>query len=119
MEILYSDVPNRKCSGRPFSNHVYHSHSYRHYTVKGVSTTVYVGSGAGYTFFLSFSLNAAILFFFVYELMYVPMTKPTILKNGTHVCSGRNFCANARAMGEVTQLTFMTGKKPDLMVALI
>lgn len=45
------------------------------------------------------------------------MKKPTILKNGTQVCSGRNFWANASEMGDTTQLTFMTGKKPDLTVA--
>jgi len=49
--------------------------------------------------------------------MYVPMTKAMMLKNGTQVCSGRNFCANARASGDVTQLTFMTGMKPALTVA--
>lgn len=42
-----------------------------------------------------------------------------MLKNGTQVCSGRNFCANAKARGDVTQLTFMTGKNPALTVALI
>lgn len=46
------------------------------------------------------------------------MTNATILKKGTHVCSGRNFWANARARGEVIQLTFMTGMKPALTVAL-
>jgi hypothetical protein len=45
------------------------------------------------------------------------MKKPTMLKNGTQVCSGRNFWANAKAKGEVTQLTFMTGRKPALTVA--
>ena len=47
------------------------------------------------------------------------MTKEIMLKNGTQVCSGRNFWANARARGEVTQLTFMTGIKPARTVALI
>ena len=46
------------------------------------------------------------------------MTKETILKKGTQVCSGRNCWANANAKGETTQLTFMTGMKPALMVAL-
>lgn len=45
------------------------------------------------------------------------MTKAMMLKNGTHVCSGRNFCANARVIGDVIQLTFMTGMKPALTVA--
>ena len=45
------------------------------------------------------------------------MTNPTILKNGTQVCSGRNFWAKASAMGEVIQLTFMTGMKPARTVA--
>jgi hypothetical protein len=40
-----------------------------------------------------------------------------MLKNGTQVCSGKNFCANAKAMGDVIQLTFMTGMKPARMVA--
>ena len=43
----------------------------------------------------------------------------TKLKNGTHMYSGRNFCANARAMGDVIQLTFMTGMKPARTVARI
>lgn len=47
------------------------------------------------------------------------MTKAMMLKNGTHVCSGKNFWANANANGEVIQLTFMTGIKPALTVALI
>ncbi len=50
--------------------------------------------------------------------MYVPMKKAMILKKGTQVCSGKNFCAKAKQSGEVTQLTFMTGKKPALTVAL-
>lgn len=47
------------------------------------------------------------------------MTKAMMLKKGTQVCSGRNFWANAKDKGETTQLTFMTGMKPALMVALI
>ena len=47
------------------------------------------------------------------------MTKATILKKGTQVCSGKNFWAKASAKGETTQLTFMTGMKPALMVARI
>ncbi len=47
------------------------------------------------------------------------MKKAMILKKGTHVCSGRNFCANAKHIGEVIQLTFITGKKPALTVARI
>ena len=47
------------------------------------------------------------------------MTKLTMLKKGTHVCSGKNFWAKASANGDTTQLTFMTGMKPALMVALI
>jgi len=43
----------------------------------------------------------------------------TKLKNGTHRYSGRNFCANARAMGDVIQLTFMTGMNPARTVARI
>ena len=46
------------------------------------------------------------------------MMKATMLKKGTQVCSGRNFCAKARQMGEVIQLTFITGQKPALTVAL-
>ncbi len=46
------------------------------------------------------------------------MTKEMMLKNGTHVCSGKNCWAKARAKGEVIQLTFITGKKPALTVAL-
>ena len=42
-----------------------------------------------------------------------------MLKNGTQVCSGRNFCAKAKASGDVIQLTFMTGIKPALTVARI
>jgi len=45
------------------------------------------------------------------------MKKPMMLKKGTQVCSGRNFWAKARASGEVTQLTFMTGMKPARTVA--
>ena len=45
------------------------------------------------------------------------MTKATKLKNGTQVCSGRNFWAKARHSGDVIQLTFMTGRKPARMVA--
>jgi hypothetical protein len=45
------------------------------------------------------------------------MTNPTMLKKGTHTCSGRNFCANAKEIGETTQLTFITGMKPALTVA--
>ena len=62
---------------------------------------------------------AAILFFLVCALMYVPIIKAMMLKNGTQVCSGRNFWANANANGDVIQLTFMTGMKPALTVALI
>lgn len=40
-----------------------------------------------------------------------------MLKNGTQVCSGRNFWANAKQIGEVIQLTLMTGQKPALTVA--
>lgn len=47
------------------------------------------------------------------------MTNATKLKNGTHKYSGRNFCANASAMGDVIQLTFITGIKPALTVARI
>lgn len=67
---------------------------------------------AGRTF-----LSASRRFFLVCVLTYVPMKKPTRLKKGTQVCSGRNFCAKARASGEVIQLTFMTGRKPALTVA--
>jgi hypothetical protein len=66
----------------------------------------------------TFLRKAAILNFFVRALMYVPMKKAMILKKGTQVCSGKNFCAKAKQSGEVTQLTFMTGKKPALTVAL-
>lgn len=45
------------------------------------------------------------------------MTNDTRLKKGTHVFSGRNFCAKARQMGEVTQLTLMTFQKPTRTVA--
>lgn len=68
---------------------------------------------------LTLFLNAASLFFFVCVLIYVPMQNATMLKNGTHVCSGRNFCANASAIGEVIQETFMTGMKPARTVARI
>ena len=47
------------------------------------------------------------------------MTKAIKLKNGTQVCSGRNFCAKARANGLVIQVTFITGIKPARTVALI
>lgn len=47
------------------------------------------------------------------------MTKERILKKGTQVCSGKNFWAKANAKGETTQLTFITGMKPALTVALI
>jgi hypothetical protein len=47
----------------------------------------------------------------------VPTAKATTLKNGTQVCSGRNFCAKARVRGDTTQLTFMTGMKPAFHVA--
>lgn len=47
----------------------------------------------------------------------LPIMKATMLKNGTQVCSGKNFCANARQIGDVTQLTFMTGQKPAFTVA--
>ena len=67
--------------------------------------------------YLTFFRNAANLFFLVCALMYVPMTNAIILKKGTQVCSGRNFCAKARARGEVIQLTFMTGMNPALTVA--
>lgn len=43
--------------------------------------------------------------------------KPTMLKKGTHVCSGRNCWAKAREIGDTIQLTFMTGMKPALTVA--
>jgi len=46
------------------------------------------------------------------------MTNARMLKNGTQVCSGKNFWAKARAKGEVIQLTFMTSMKPALTVAL-
>ena len=46
------------------------------------------------------------------------MKNPTILKKGTQVCSGRNFCANASEIGETIQLTFMTGMNPAFTVAL-
>lgn len=39
------------------------------------------------------------------------------LKKGTQVCSGRNFCAKARANGDEIQLTFMTGMNPAFHVA--
>ena len=45
--------------------------------------------------------------------------KDIMLKNGTQVCSGKNFWANANANGEVIQLIFITGMKPALTVALI
>ena len=45
------------------------------------------------------------------------MTNAIMLKNGTQVCSGRNCWANAKARGDVIQLTFMTGMKPALTVA--
>lgn len=45
------------------------------------------------------------------------MTKAIKLKNGTHVWGGRNACAKARAIGEVNQLTRMTGQKPARIVA--
>ena len=45
------------------------------------------------------------------------MTNEIMLKNGTQVCSGRNFWANANARGDVIQLTFITGMKPALTVA--
>ena len=47
------------------------------------------------------------------------MTKATMLKNGTQVCSGRNLCAKAKANGLVIQLTFITGMKPARTVARI
>jgi hypothetical protein len=50
--------------------------------------------------------------------MYVPMMNPMMLKKGTQVLSGRNCWANAREIGETIQLTFMTGQKPALTVAL-
>lgn len=68
------------------------------------------------TFFL---LIAAILFFFVAELMYVPITKAIKLKNGTHACEGKNFWANNKASGLVHHDTFITGIKPTLTVARI
>lgn len=45
------------------------------------------------------------------------MINPMMLKKGTHVCSGRNFWAKAREMGDTIQLTFITGMKPALTVA--
>jgi hypothetical protein len=68
---------------------------------------------------LTFFLKAANLFFLVTVLMYVPSTNETMLKNGTQVCSGKNFCAKAKAIGLVTQLTFMIGINPARMVARI
>jgi len=65
----------------------------------------------------TFLLSACNLFFFVCALIHVPITNDMMLKNGTQVCSGRNFCANASARGDVTQLTFMTGMKPARTVA--
>ena len=47
------------------------------------------------------------------------MMKPTMLKNGTQVSCGRNACAKAKAIGDVTQETFMTGMKPARTVARI
>ena len=67
----------------------------------------------------TFFLNAVNLFFFVWLLIHVPITKASMLKNGTHVCSGRNFCANASAIGDVTHVTFITGMKPARSVARI
>jgi hypothetical protein len=46
------------------------------------------------------------------------MMKPMMLKKGTQMVSGRNCWAKASEMGETTQLTFMTGQKPALTVAL-
>lgn len=71
----------------------------------------------GMRWLLTFLRSAANLFFFVWALIYVPMMKETTLKNGTQVCSGRNFWANASASGEVTQLIFITGRKPARTVA--
>ena len=51
--------------------------------------------------------------------MYVPITNPTALKNGTHVSCGRKACANASAIGDVIHETFMTGMKPARTVARI
>ena len=45
------------------------------------------------------------------------MMKLITLKNGTQVCSGRNFCANAKDTGDAIQLTFITGMNPALTVA--
>lgn len=45
------------------------------------------------------------------------MKNPTMLKNGTQVCSGKNCCANARHNGEEIQLTFITGMNPAFQVA--
>ncbi len=61
--------------------------------------------------------SAASRFFFVCAFTYVPMTKAMKLKNGSQACSGRNCCANASAMGDVIQLTFITGMKPARTVA--
>ena len=47
------------------------------------------------------------------------MQNATMLKNGTQVCSGKNFWAKASAIGEVIQETFMTGMKPARTVARI
>jgi hypothetical protein len=80
---------------------------------KGLSAVVYFQK-SDYEHTL---LIASRRFFLVWALTYVPMTKPTKLKNGTQVCSGRNFCAKARAIGDVIQLTFITGMKPALTVA--
>lgn len=47
------------------------------------------------------------------------MQNATMLKNGTQASCGRNFCAKARQIGDVIQLTLMTGQKPAFTVARI
>lgn len=64
-----------------------------------------------------FLRRAARRFFLVTVLIYVPMMKETRLKKGTQVLSGRNFCAKAKQMGEVIQLTRITFQKLTLRVA--
>jgi hypothetical protein len=65
------------------------------------------------------TLAISSLLFFVYVLIYVPMKKPMRLKNGAHACSGRKFCATARATGDVAQLTFIIGRNPAFIIARI
>lgn len=103
---------NRVSNTRPSSRNCFahHHNARRHTSALTRSQRPFCGQR---TFFL----KAASLFFFVCALIYVPMTKATMLKNGTQVCSGRNCWANASAKGEVIQLTFMTGMKPARTVA--